>query len=382
MAIRKAESISYLSPKEIEAYLKKVLGEKELYGSIIENIENGIAVINKQMELIYFNRNFESLMNFQVQKNKSPFYSELINIELKKFFEISGKSWVSCEREFKIGINDPKIYISVRGCVLSNDSYMYIIKDITQRKKEFYELKRLESLAAVSSIAPILAHDINNPLSAIAVQADLIKRGIDKLGNDFVVEHMDIIKNEITRIKDIVQGFLFSSRPLEATPILQDPQRLIDELTKFIQPDLDQKNIQLQCDIQKPLPYIDFDFNLIYSCLLNLIKNSVEAIGNKHGKRIIGLKAYRHLNNLLICVEDTGCGIKEEDAEKIFKPYFTTKDKGTGLGLSNVYKVIKMHNGDIELSTKEGEEGVKFSIYLPLRKEDRLALSKDNKTEK
>ncbi len=372
------ESISYLSPKEIEAYLKKVTQEKSLYSELLENLSTGVAAIDSDSSLICCNRRFITLLNRQVDKSDVPFYSGIQNDELKSFLSKALTEKISCEGEFCIGESQMQNFVSVFGFAISDDRFAFVVRDITKAKKQLQEMKRLESLAAVSNISSILAHDINNPLSAIAVQVDLIRRIARKSGDDFASERMDIIKAEIERIKDIVQGFLFSSRPLQAILLLQNPESLIDDLVNFIKPDLEERRIELTCSVLKPLPYVEFDFNLLYSCLLNLVKNSIEAIGDKSGKREICIFAARRFNNLVISVEDSGCGIKKEDADRIFKPYFTTKDKGTGLGLSNVYKIVQLHNGDIEASARADGPGACFSIYLPLRSEDMLALGSES----
>ena len=371
------ESISYLSPKEIEAYLKKILDEKNLYSEILENLDCGVGAVGKDAGLVSCNRKFVMLLNRQVDKANMPFYSTVQNDELRCFFAKSLSERIACEGEFCIGAPQMRFFISVMGFALSDEGFAFVVRDISKSKKQLQELKRLEGLAAVSSISSILAHDINNPLSAISVQADLIRRKAERSGDSFAVEHIGIIKSEIDRIKGIVQGFLFSSRPLQVVPLLQDPETLIAELARFVKPDLEQRGISLTCDILRPLPYVEFDFDQMYSCLLNLVKNSIEAIADKKGRREISILAARQYNSLAISVEDTGCGIRPEDADKIFKPYFTTKDKGTGLGLSNVYKIVRMHGGEIEASNRHDGDGVRFTIFLPLRKEDMLALGSE-----
>ncbi|EDP74337.1 ATP-binding protein, partial [Hydrogenivirga sp. 128-5-R1-1] len=113
------------------------------------------------------------------------------------------------------------------------------------------------------------------------------------------------------------------------------------------------------------------DKNMIKQVLFNMILNSIEALKEKEGKyKFIKIKTYletiKNINFVVLEIEDNGTGIKDEDKEKIFKPFFTTKQKGTGLGLPMVYKIVFSHNGTISIESEYGK-GVKFIIKFKVQ---------------
>lgn len=368
------KSISCLSPEEIKCYIERITSDNQLYKRLLEIQRDGIIVVNSVSKILFMNKKANEILNFEIFDTLTPFYCYISSPNVKKAFEKSSSHEMVYREELRIEKDSRVKYISIIGLPFDS-KYLYILSDITDRKKELYEFKRLESLAAISNVSSILAHDINNPLSAISIQAELIKRNLGKKDDEFYKEHLDIITAEIDRVKSIVRNFLYSAKPLDIVPILQSPEELLDTVIRFIKPELSQKSIKLSFNIQKPLPYIEYDFNLMHSVLINLIKNAIEAMENTEEKHL-DISSYRLLNELRIVISDTGCGIPDNVQDDIFKPYFTTKKSGTGLGLSNVYKVVKMHGGDVRV--EKNNPGARFIITLPVKKENSLTISDKN----
>ncbi|MCL2879526.1 MAG: ATP-binding protein, partial [Treponema sp.] len=143
----------------------------------------------------------------------------------------------------------------------------------------------------------------------------------------------------------------------------------LGELAEFVSYELKEAKIECVIDLAKNLPAVNFDERYMKQAFLNLIKNAIAAMP-EGGKLFIKTEA----NDTEICIiiADTGVGIPEENLGKIFEPYYTTRETGTGLGLTMVFKIIREHNGEINVHSNTGEGSV-FIITLPIpQKETRL----------
>jgi signal transduction histidine kinase len=150
---------------------------------------------------------------------------------------------------------------------------------------------------------------------------------------------------------------------------LEDPNPLVRELLEFLRFELRQAGIRLELELLEPSPLIRLDSKYLKQALLNIVKNAIAAMPQGGTLRI---ESRRKGNTLQMRVSDTGVGIPEENLDKIFEPYFTTREFGSGLGLTLVYKIVKEHLGEIAVSSKPGE-GTTISLSFPIpQKEKRL----------
>ena len=262
--------------------------------------------------------------------------------------------------------NNPK-YISFslyplakEGKIIGN---IIILNDITLEKENKNKLRQAESLAALTTISAGIAHEIKNPLGAISIHIQLLEQELDKYKQGFSKDFkysIEVIKEEIERLNNIVVDFLITVRPLKAELMLTNLNIFLDKFVNFITPELESKNIIIRRNFSD-LPDVWLDEKYFKQALLNLIKNSIASI-KENG--IIEIEAYQKQNYLFLNIIDNGSGITEEIQPKVFNPYFTTKNTGTGLGLTIVYKIVKEHKGEISFSSKKGE--TIFTIKLPL----------------
>ena len=365
------ESISYLSPKEIEIYLRRLGEENKLFERLLDFIDRGVCVINSKLNIEYANKFFLTMQFAKRDADVKNIRDFIQNEDIVLGILESVKKRIVFDSQFSTKEGDEIRIFSIHLFPFSQEKTVCVLSDITQHRKEIYEMHRLEALAAFSSIAPLIAHDINNPLSSISIQMDLMRRNVEKRDSDFLYEHIDIVKSEIERIKKLVQGFLNLSKPVGIKPLLNSPKDLMDSLISFIEPTLKSENIKLELSIQKSLPYLEFDFDMLHNALLNIIKNAIESM-TESDEKTLTINVERKFNLLVISISDTGCGMDDNTLSNIFKPYFTTKKTGTGLGLSNVYSIVKMHGGDVE--AKQLQKGSQFIISLPLGIEDRIGI--------
>ncbi len=236
---------------------------------------------------------------------------------------------------------------------------------IEQRASEQRELESqlhlAERLAALGEMVAGISHEIKNPLGIIRSTAELLGEMPDASASQKRLS--GVIKEESTRLNQIVTEFLDFARP--QVPNLHECQleEIIEKNLSFIRPELEKKGIQVQDNLNGRSFRLKADHDLLYRAFLNILINAIHSMqdgGTIDIKVEEGRDAYR------IEIEDTGCGISQENVDKIFNPFFTTKEKGSGLGLSIVRKIIEGHRGTIDIKSVEGQ-GTKVQVQLPRR---------------
>ena len=232
--------------------------------------------------------------------------------------------------------------------------------DVTDEQEMLRRLMRSERLAAVGTMAAGLAHEVRNPLNSAGLQLTVLERRLTR--GEPVTEILPIaaiIKSEIERLDRLVRDFLAFSRPraIEVTKV--DVAALVSGLIHFIGPAADTAGVSLTTDVPPGLPPIAGDTERLREVLLNLTRNSIEALQDRGGQVV--LRARRDREAVELDVEDDGPGFSED--LPVFDAFFTTKEQGTGLGLSLVHRIIADHSGSIRVKSSPGRTC--FTLRLP-----------------
>lgn len=238
---------------------------------------------------------------------------------------------------------------------------------VEERTREIKEMQtalvRSEKLASLGELVAGIAHELNNPLMGIMIHTSLISRNphIDK----DLAEDCQTITHEATRCSKIVKALLNFARVPEPKKSMQQVHKVIDRTTTLIEHHADFRDIEIIKEYDPELPEILMDASQIEQVLMNMFINAGQAMP-QGGKLIIKTGVDTSKDHIYIRIEDTGCGIPEENLEKIFDPFFSTKGhKGTGLGLSVSYGIIQSHEGEIKVESEPGK-GTIFTIILPV----------------
>jgi len=356
----------------------------------LDSLTRGILVCDTAHNLILANkaaRRFLSIVSYE--QARESVWSVIPEDTIAKFLAVTLLSKDKAEeREFDVEVNGIARLLSVSVMPLVQNRHvsgsLILVDDITERRAREARMRRMENLASLTTLAAGVAHEIKNPLSSLSIYVQLIKKNLDankKLyyedhpnespdsGNSRAGEyfrlldkHLNVINEEIERLNNIVVDFLFAVRPMNAELRKGDINTLITELAEFVSPELKNARIQIVLNLAENLPLVNFDERLMKQALLNLIQNAIAAMG-EGGKLTVTTEGSE--GELRINIADTGEGIPEENLSKIFEPYFTTKKNGSGLGLTMVFKIIKEHEGEINVRSRKGEGSV-FFITLPI----------------
>lgn len=229
------------------------------------------------------------------------------------------------------------------------------------------KLQQAEKSAVVGRLGSAIAHEIRNPLNYINLTLDHLrskfapkeddrKEVFDKLTSQ--------LKSEVARINRQISDFLNYSRPAKADLRPISPRDLIDDSLRIIEPEAAEKNVTIGVIEHEEVPLVIGDPEFLRSVFNNLFLNAVQAMEPDGGH--LGVKITSDDDGKFVTFEisDTGKGIKSENLDNIFEPYFSTKETGTGLGLAIVQKIVETHNGEILVQT-ELSKGTTFTVNLP-----------------
>lgn len=249
---------------------------------------------------------------------------------------------------------------------------VHIFKDITSRKQAETEQQQLRTkaemssrLAAVGEMAAGIAHEINNPLTGVIGFSELLLDRKDVPPD--IKEELKIINDGSQRVKDIVRRMLTFARqdkPVKSAVSITELIETTLELRSYV---LKTANIEVVRDYAPDLPWVIADAGQLQQVFLNIIVNAEHAMKKAHGKGVLAIKTESLEDYIRVSIADDGPGMPKGVQDKLFQPFFTTKNpgEGTGLGLSLSMGIIQEHGGNIGFVSKEGK-GTTFNIDLPI----------------
>lgn len=221
------------------------------------------------------------------------------------------------------------------------------------------QVLRTSRLAALGELSAGIAHEIRNPLTSVKGYAQLLAEELPE--EDEKQEYTRIIEREVIRMERIVQGLLAFAHPSSSQFQPVDLDQVLDETLILVNFPSFRQHLEFRRAFE-PNIMLEADREQIKQIILNLIINATQAMPDKG---TITVTTWRDTDSAFIRVSDTGPGVLPEHLDKLFNPFFTTKEKGTGLGLSIVHRLIELHHGQIQVNSTPGI-GTEFTIQLPL----------------
>ncbi|HSB12946.1 MAG TPA: ATP-binding protein [Bryobacteraceae bacterium] len=244
---------------------------------------------------------------------------------------------------------------------------MVSLRDAESRRQLQSQLDVSTRLEAISRLTGGVAHEIKNPLNAIALHLEVLK---SRLGSDAELEQeIGIISSEITRLDRVVKTFLDFTRPVDLRLATVDLGKLVGEVATLVEPQARTCAVEVVADTGHEPARIRGDRDLLKQAVLNVVMNGVEAM--KNGGRL-EIQVRRSGEDCTVRVSDQGPGIPPETRGKIFNLYFTTKGKGSGIGLAMTFRIVQLHNGTIDCTSETGK-GTTFWLRFSAAGEEETA---------
>ena len=239
-------------------------------------------------------------------------------------------------------------------------------RDVTETRAAEKQQLQKEKLAAMGEMMAGVAHELNNPLTAILGISDLMR---ERAADDATRRQVEIVLKQARRAAGIVQNLLAFSRPSALASKPLRPEQVIKQVVDQQQASLRQKNVAIQLEVPEGLPSVDADPRLLQQVFVNLIVNAEQAISSRRDRGTLRIAVEASEGKIVFTFADDGPGISPENLAKIFDPFFTTKRPGggTGLGLTICLAIVKEHGGTMEVQSTP-EAGAEFRVILPAAK--------------
>ena len=380
--------------QQLSADRTLLAGQKANLQSAVEHIEDAVALFNPSGELLFSNPAMEPLLPANaigralrgLLPDGHP-YRTIVEETLA-----TRRSRGPVQAKLEPESENLLMTHAIEGTDGQLVAVLLTARDIAYISRVQSTIAYSRKLVALGRLTAGIAHEVKNPLNAMMIHLELLRTKI-RSGNlaitrqpavaaaggglglaaasresgmsapvQAALQHVEVIEEEIRRLDEVVQGFLKFTRPedLRLQPV--SVSQLFDEILPILQPEADKHHVKIVVDAPPSLPSVNGDAAMLRQAFVNLAINACQAMPQGGTLRLLCAPASRE--RLEVRFEDTGVGIPPEHLGKIFDLYFTTKDHGTGIGLSMVYRIIQMHDGEVEVQSTLGR-GTTFRILLP-----------------
>ena len=353
--------------------------------NVIQSLDSGLLTVDLEGKINFLNRTAERIL--------SPNGKDIREVSIYNLFptlnQITGKMMkhpfdsFSDYQRYETQFIDPegrKIYLGFSISPLTSPDgsligHTLIFQDITRFKEMEEQMKRLDKMSAINQLAAGMAHEIRNPLTSLSGSIQMLK---SELALEAHQERlMAIILRESERLNALITDFLLYAQPPKTNREVWNIRNLLEETLELFTHSPEYPEGIL---IRTPSPFQEIqilvDPDQLKQVFWNLLRNAVQSMGERGvltvllENKVDGIPQRNEREWMQLSISDTGKGIAPLEKEKIFEPFYTTKDGGTGLGLSIVHKIVENHNGVIKVKSEVGT-GTTFTILLPTLQEEK-----------
>lgn len=353
--------------KLLEDQVVKITSLENYTKNILDSILNGVIAVDKNLKITSINKEGKHILHYQDNYDKHIYEcfedKEVVKNLLKDALDFN-KNIIDYET-YSIDKNGAKIPVRIHSYVLKNlldisQGMVLIIEDVSQVRKLEEHIRRTEKLSAIGELASGIAHEIRNPLGIIKTIAQTINKDVE---DEETKEGLEIIEHEIDRANKVIRGLLDFARPSIFKNTVRYLNETIDTVIMIVNKYAQQHKVNISFNYENNVTS-SIDEDKLKQAFINVIFNSVQAMP-RGGNIYINLYNKEQWN--IISLKDEGVGINKSKLEKVFEPFYSTKEKGTGLGLSITHSIIEEHKGYMQIESKEGK-GTRVDIYLPFIK--------------
>lgn len=386
---RVADRLDRIGSAQVQGYFQDLCRETALLWSILQSVSEGILVVDREGRIRFLNDAAREILGVS-QKNpvSKPLLQNIADPSLFGLFETSLRDR-SLVIDKEVEVRHPK-QMAVRVNVLpyrldegQPPGTIVILRDVTAERSRQLESFQSEKLEALVTLAAGVAHEIGNPLNSLSIHMQLMEREVQRLQKknrlqartpalrdlQRLSDTLEIAKSEVRRLDDTVRRFLGAIRPSQLRHKEANINNLVESVLDFMYFEISQQDIAIEKEYDRRIPLIMVDEDQIKQAFFNIIKNAIQAMPTGG---VLRTTTRLRDSQVEVTFSDTGVGVPKEKINRVFEPFYTTKEGGSGLGLMMVYRIIKDHAGTLTFTSEEGK-GTKVTVSLPLHgKETRL----------
>ncbi len=358
------------STQRLQFAVQELDRRRVLIETVLENIPTGVVTLDPDGKLLRINTAARQI--FGERSREASDLPDLVGREVSHEIQHlirrssrMGTAWRELEIRLGGRLIHAAVTVSPLGPRRTNAGYVVVVDDLT-------ELLRAQKAAAWQEVAQRIAHEIRNPLTPIQLSAERMARYLNRNGDkagspefiSLVSECAALIGREVGTLEGLVNEFSQFARFPVARLTSTDPNAVVRDALDVFKGRLD--DVRIRTDLAADLPPVKADPELLRRVVVNLIDNAAEAMEGSPAKQLeLSTRLHAGHETVEIAVSDSGQGISPEDKDKLFLPYFSTKERGTGLGLAIASRIIAEHHGLIRAEDNQ-PVGARFVIELPL----------------
>jgi two-component system NtrC family sensor kinase len=400
----------------LETESSRVAAMKDYLGSIVDNMSQGILVVDRADAVTVFNRTAEMVFGVPREEAVGRYFEEALPDQLTTLLRDllprarRGEPVVDYEFaydrgegvSFRLGVTSTLLGERGRGGAVFSFRDLFTARELMRlrqsdrfkthaldRFRENLEeaekrLQRSEKLASIGQMAAGVAHEINNPLGSIAGFIQILLMDIESDAPDR--SYLEAMQREVGRMKSIVEDLLSFSRqqPQESETFLPlDVNLLVEETMRLVEPQAHMSRAEVRTEYEEGLPRVMGLADRLKQALMNIALNAFFAMDKDDARLEVRTRSTTEDGSewIEIAFIDNGEGIRQEDLNRIFDPFYTTREQGqgTGLGLSTCFGIVQQHGGDISVQSVWGE-GSTFTVRLPVAGAEAIAASEGEAT--
>lgn len=356
-----------LDPRNLAILARRVDRERLLMETVLETLREGVLVLTEDNRIAYANPAALSLAGLPPE---SATAAEPARFPPELAAALEGcPDGAARSREVEVTYPEPRILrvhlATVEGPSAGAPLRVAVLADISAERVQAEDRVESERIDSIMTLAAGVAHEIGNPLNAMGIHLELLRRRLGALGKDAskALESVEVLEAEVRRLDAIVRNFLGAVRPVR--PDLAETQLLevVAASLALLKDQLGQLGVRATVDVAGELPTVLADRGQVQQALFNVVKNALEAM-DRGGE--LTIRARSEDEWVVLEVADTGVGIPAEKLTRVFDAYYTTKADGSGLGLLIVLRILRAHGGRVDVSSEPGR-GTTVTLRFPQR---------------
>jgi two-component system, NtrC family, nitrogen regulation sensor histidine kinase NtrY len=347
---------------ELEANARELEARRRFTEAILESIPTGVISVSADERIERVNRALAGIFPGELASSARRLEDLFSPEDLAEIRYVLKRARRTGTAACQLEIQRPSsvLHLAVTGASLEEQRGFVLVLEDTS------DLLRAQKAAAWQEVARRIAHEIKNPLTPISLCADRIARQLLRLHLDadaraILDECTGIIQQEVQTVKSLVDEFSQFSRFPSAQPLAADLNEIVENAIAVFAGRFD--GLAVSLDLDPTIPLVLADKEQLKRVIVNLVDNAVEAMSDAPVRKLLLSTSHGSADTVELCVSDTGWGISATDKEKLFLPYFSTKNRGTGLGLAIVSHIVTEHHGKVRVEDNR-PTGATFIVEL------------------